>query len=439
MFKDVAQVVATSRLGDPYLAEDAVQEAFLSAFIKLPMLRSPDAFPGWFRTILLHCCDRIRSRQDRDAPGRNEDADLIPATEDADPHELFMRHLERAMVRRTLDALPGAVREACIQRYVHARPYEDIARMLNIPKGTVKRRLHAARQQIIGKLQAQHGRVIRVGYLPISDHLLAMVSHARHKARDPGIVLRRYLSWACLTHDLVSGLVDGAFVMVPLAMSLRNMGVPIIYVLDGHHDGSAITVRRGRPVGKLAGMRIALPHVVSTHAIFLHALMEGGIGLDADQAWPRVISPSYLGRHFTGLEIDGFFCAEPWHTKFEAEGVGRVLARSGDFAPGHVCCGLVVRQSFAAQNGQVLHDYVKELLAAAEYAAGNTDECADIQARYTGMSKDIVRHILDRRYVTFRDLSPDRGRLQQVMNMAIRSSVLDRTCDLDGFMSSEYA
>src|ERR671932_1674544 len=62
-FQDMAVGYSFARLGDVHLAEDAAQEAFLSAFRDLAQLRDPAAFPGWFRTVILKHCDRIARRR----------------------------------------------------------------------------------------------------------------------------------------------------------------------------------------------------------------------------------------------------------------------------------------------------------------------------------------------------------------------------------------
>ena len=73
-------------LGDTYLAEDAAQEAFISAWRNLDQLRVPDAFPGWFKRIVLTQCSRLT---------RNKQFELVPleamaelSTQVAGPPEL---------------------------------------------------------------------------------------------------------------------------------------------------------------------------------------------------------------------------------------------------------------------------------------------------------------------------------------------------------------
>src|ERR1043165_7597887 len=80
-FQDMAYACAYAVLGDFQLAEDAAQEAFISAWQKLPQLRQPEAFPGWFRRIVLTECSRLtrgkRSRTISLDEGANLHAPLI--------------------------------------------------------------------------------------------------------------------------------------------------------------------------------------------------------------------------------------------------------------------------------------------------------------------------------------------------------------------------
>src|SRR5688500_4618462 len=57
-FQDMAFGCAYGRLGDHTLAEDAAQESFLVAWKELGSLREPEAFPGWFKRIVLSQCHR---------------------------------------------------------------------------------------------------------------------------------------------------------------------------------------------------------------------------------------------------------------------------------------------------------------------------------------------------------------------------------------------
>jgi DNA-directed RNA polymerase specialized sigma24 family protein len=58
-FQDMAFGCAYAVLRDFYLAEDAAQEAFITAWQSLHQLRTPEAFPGWLRRVVLTRCNRL--------------------------------------------------------------------------------------------------------------------------------------------------------------------------------------------------------------------------------------------------------------------------------------------------------------------------------------------------------------------------------------------
>ncbi|MFW5837549.1 MAG: sigma-70 family RNA polymerase sigma factor [Desulfovibrionaceae bacterium] len=438
-FQDMALALAVKRTNDPHLAQDAVQEAFMAAYLNIGSLRDPKAFSAWFRRILTASCSRVIAASRRREIPCSEVLDSLPGSEPSPP-DIMTRHQDQAMVTRILDSLGGLDREACLLRFVHGMAYAEIAAALDTPLGTVKRRLHEAKNRIISEFNRQEQRSVRLGYLPVSDHLLAMIAHHHHDRNAYGLQIRRFLSWARLANCLKNGSLDAAFVMAPLAMALRNQGLPIKYVLDGHHDGSAITVSQ-RTNGSLAGGEcMALPHAASTHRLLLHAMVgpdrtdkQNGL---AGRPGTQVVNPSCVINSLQRREIDGFFCAEPWSTKSVAQGVGRILARSGDLAPGHICCILVVREDFASKHEGLLNSLLRSLRQAGDFVTSNPHKSAGIQARYTGVDRDLAEHILVNRHIVYQDLEPCRSRAEHIHQLALDAGVLDRPCDLDAFLYS---
>src|SRR2546421_3950958 len=85
----MAYACAYAVLGDFHLAEDAAQEAFISAWQKLDQLRQPEAFPGWFRRIVLTECNRL-TRGKRLPTTLLNDGVKIPSAH-ADPQRVIER------------------------------------------------------------------------------------------------------------------------------------------------------------------------------------------------------------------------------------------------------------------------------------------------------------------------------------------------------------
>jgi NitT/TauT family transport system substrate-binding protein len=151
------------------------------------------------------------------------------------------------------------------------------------------------------------------------------------------------------------------------------------------------------------------------------------------------MNPSSMSRPLASRRLDGFFCAEPWGLLAEGKGMGKILIRSRDLKPGHVCCILVVRNAFAKECPQLLADYLKLLDAAAGYARAHPEESGAIQARYTGIDRHTAAAVLQRGFISFHDLTPDRGRAEQLMSMALNAGILDRPCDLTSLLPSAHS
>lgn len=435
-FQGMAAAVARRWFDDDSLVEDAVQEAFLTAFTSLDRLRNPQAFPSWFRKILHNCCHRLKQKHAHLVSGSAGLLKNLPAAT-PDPHEQMVRYQTREMVAATLDALDGVAREACIQRYILGLPYKEIATALQVPEGTIKRRLHDVRNKMIKAFQVFDAPVIRVGYLPISDHILAMVSHCINRSRLE-IRLKKFLSWSSLATSLENGLLDAAFVMAPIAMAMRNKGVPIVYIMDGHHDGSAVTMRKNMDMVRFrrSENRVGLPYAISTHSILFDDLVGRDHEANPSAKQARYLGPSYLQNALISRQIDAFCCAEPWNTKAVIDGVGTILARSKDFLPGHICCILVVREAFLEKHGDRVRSYLRLLLATNEYLAADLNRSAKIQERYTGVSAAIIKRVLNRHEITFNEILPDRGRIESLMRRAVRNGILQNPCNIDAFICS---
>lgn len=121
-------------------AEDLVQETYLRAFRAFHLYTADTNIRAWLFTIL----HRARVDHFRKAGRSPQTAELVgdgPAV--APPQDALARGQED--VRRALDALPEAFRAAVVLRDVQDFSYEEIARILSIPIGTVMSRIHRGR------------------------------------------------------------------------------------------------------------------------------------------------------------------------------------------------------------------------------------------------------------------------------------------------------
>jgi RNA polymerase sigma-70 factor (ECF subfamily) len=153
-YQDHAYGLAVAMVSDFDLAQDVVQEAFVSAYCHLPKLREPERFAGWLRGIVRNTARRaLRDREhDRLLVERlaHLGAEAEPACSPAERAEATER---RQLVQRALEGLPRHNREAVTLYYVDGLSYADIAGFLGVTPTTVKGRLQRGRAQLREELR----------------------------------------------------------------------------------------------------------------------------------------------------------------------------------------------------------------------------------------------------------------------------------------------
>jgi len=145
-FQDMAHGYAYTILSDFHWAEDAAQEAFVEAYLRLPDLNNPDAFPGWFRRIVFKHCDRITRRKRVETVSL--DAAPEPVAPAAGPEEMVEERQIQERVLEAIRALPEHQRTVTTLFYINGYSQREIAAFLEVPVTTVKKRLNDSRKKL---------------------------------------------------------------------------------------------------------------------------------------------------------------------------------------------------------------------------------------------------------------------------------------------------
>ena len=132
-------------------AEDVAQDAFLRARRAFASIRDRERFRGWLvRTSFRLALDRQRGERRRT---RREDAVAVEASRlDSVEAEVARRELQ-AHVSAAVAALPEKLRIVTVLAAIEEQDLASVARLLALPEGTVKSRLHRARVQLAEKLR----------------------------------------------------------------------------------------------------------------------------------------------------------------------------------------------------------------------------------------------------------------------------------------------
>ena len=158
--------VALRLTGNASEADDLVQETMLKAYRAWHQFQQGTNAKGWLLTILRHAFINEYRRRTRHPETVDIDAiepfSVFEEVQDDDPQGTFFDRIVDDEVLRAIDQLPEQFRETVVLSDVEGLSYEEIARILEVPVGTVKSRLFRARRLLQQKL---YDYAVGMGYI----------------------------------------------------------------------------------------------------------------------------------------------------------------------------------------------------------------------------------------------------------------------------------
>ena len=156
--------IAFRMLGNREEAKELSQEVFLSVLESIKDLREEVKFEPWLTQMTLnHCRNRWKYLKRRhyfktdslNDPIGTEDGEMERPVYDpsGNPETLFEKKIIREFVRKGLLKLKEDQREMIVLRDLQGHSYEEIGKLLSLPEGTIKSRLHRARMDLKGILE----------------------------------------------------------------------------------------------------------------------------------------------------------------------------------------------------------------------------------------------------------------------------------------------
>ena len=137
--------------GNMHVAEDAAQETFIQAWLRLPSYRQKSSLRNWLYRIAVNTAIDMLRKEKRILPNAVEDLHLMDAQ--AGPEAMFIGGEQTELVQGAISTLPDASRAVLVLREYEGLSYKEIADTLDIPVGTVMSRLNYARKLLKEKLE----------------------------------------------------------------------------------------------------------------------------------------------------------------------------------------------------------------------------------------------------------------------------------------------
>jgi RNA polymerase sigma factor (sigma-70 family) len=182
-YQDAVFAVAVARLGNFHDAQDVAQTVFLDAFERLGGLRNPARLGAWLRSIAIHkSLELLRRRRETE---QLDEAALDGACGSAWRAEERRRDL-REQVLMAVRRLSSVQRETTLLFYINGYSEREVAAIQEVPVGTVKRRLHDAREALRKDMAHMVEKVLKQGAPgpDFAQHVCALLNRFQ-LARSP--------------------------------------------------------------------------------------------------------------------------------------------------------------------------------------------------------------------------------------------------------------
>ena len=283
-----------------------------------------------------------------------------------------------------------------------------------------------------------------VGFLPVTCHLTCPVTDFASKTTNTNTNFnsRVFTDFPTVVSALEAKQIQATFMIVPLAMKLREQGVPVKICYLGHRDGSQIMVAKKsniRSLVDLKGKKVAVPSLFSNQNFVLHKLMDD-YQMQPEDITFVVLPPPDMPTSLASGAIDGYFVGEPFCAKAELDGYGRVLYYARDIWPNFISCALVVHEDLIKEHPEIVKDLVRGIAQSGAWAETHRAEAAKLVAPYYRQDEKVLNFVLtaDPKRVSYVNLTPKAEDLQLIEDMGIKMGLLTKHMPMDELIDRDF-
>lgn len=285
------------------------------------------------------------------------------------------------------------------------------------------------------KDESNDENVVKIAYLPIT-HSLAALEEADELETGDGIKVElvKYGSWPELLDALNTGRVDGASVLIELAMKSKQEGIGLKAVALGHRDGNVVIVSNDiNTAADLKGKTFAIPHRQSSHNILLNETLATA-GLTVDDVNVTELAPTEMPSALASGQIDGYCVAEPFGAMGVSLGAGKVLYSSEELWPDSLCCGLVLTDKFIEERPEQAKKFVQSYKA-----AGNNldkEKAKEVAKKYLSQTDDVLDISLQ--WISYNDLDITEETYDQLVEKVKEYGLSDNPPAYSDFVKTDF-
>jgi NitT/TauT family transport system substrate-binding protein len=281
-------------------------------------------------------------------------------------------------------------------------------------------------------------RTIQIGYLPITHAAPLYIEEELGKAGYDRFELKlvKFGSWPDLMDALNTGKIDGASVLIELAMKAKEQGVDLKAVALGHKDGNVIvTAPDIQKVEDLRGKPFAIPHKFSTHNILLYQMLKKA-GLQYTDVEAIQLPPAEMPAALSEGRIAGYVVAEPFGAKSVVINKGKVLYQSEELWPESVDCALVLRGDLINSDKEATQELVDKYVEAGKKAELKDGDAKQILGKYMNVDEKVLD--LSLQWIKYDELKLDEESYEVLRQYLIEMKLSDNPPTFSDFVDNSF-
>ena len=276
-------------------------------------------------------------------------------------------------------------------------------------------------------------KTIKIGYLPIT-HAVPLYMENDLKNKNFKIELVKFGSWPELMDALNTGRIDGASVLIQLAMKAKEQGIDLKAVALGHRDGNVlIGAKNINTVKDLKGKTFAIPNKYSTHNILLYQMLKKA-GMKYEDVNVVELPPAEMPAALSEGRIAGYVVAEPFGAISVSLGKGKVLYQSEQIWKDSIDCALVLRNDWIKSDRQLAKEFVSNYVKAGQAAQAKDEHTKEVTSKYIKVDKKVMD--LSLKWISYDNLKIDKSAYEKLRESLLEMKLSENPPTYEDFVDS---
>jgi NitT/TauT family transport system substrate-binding protein len=290
-----------------------------------------------------------------------------------------------------------------------------------------------------------------VGFIPVTCHLTCPVTDFINKnmVGDNFFNPMRFNGFPELKETFLGkpDVMPATFILAPMAMALREQGVPIKIVYLGHRDGTAMMVHKDSKIFRiedLKGKTVAVPNRFANQKLLLYKAFRDR-GMSINDIKIVEMPPPDMPAALYSRSVDAITSGEPFMAQTELDGYGRVLYLTKDIWPNFISCVLAVNENAIRKRRFEIQQLVDGIAKSGKWLDEKMDhrmEAAQFVSKfYYNQDPRLLTFVLSKPpdRVKYTNLLPLRKDFEEIEALGRESGILNGTAHFEDYADPSFA